>query len=116
MSGIYASLRQAQILILEILNVFLWLKFSPSLTLNKIEHFSKVSLFVCLANRKLEIIVCQRDQNKTFLKGLYLFSSVFINLYFIAGPKDIVNNNHHLQYETFEKRPLLPNSGVRLRF
>jgi len=30
--------------ILEILNIFLWLKFLPSLTLNKIEHFSKVSL------------------------------------------------------------------------
>ena len=38
------SRRQAQILILEILRVFLWLEFSPSLTLNKIEHFSKVSL------------------------------------------------------------------------
>jgi hypothetical protein len=38
------SLRQAQILILKILNVFLWLKFSPSLALNKIEHFSKVSI------------------------------------------------------------------------
>jgi len=36
-------LRQAQILILKILNVFLWLKFLPSLALNKIEHFSKVS-------------------------------------------------------------------------
>jgi len=36
--------QQAQILILEILNVFLWLKFSPFLALNKIEHFSKVSL------------------------------------------------------------------------
>jgi hypothetical protein len=36
-------LRQTQILILEILNVFLWLKSSPSLNLNKIEHFSKVS-------------------------------------------------------------------------
>jgi hypothetical protein len=35
---------QAQILILKILNVFLWLKFSPSLNLNKIEHFSKVSI------------------------------------------------------------------------
>jgi len=33
------SLRQAQILILEILHVFLWLKSSPSLTLDKIEHF-----------------------------------------------------------------------------
>jgi hypothetical protein len=30
--------------ILEILNVCLWLKFSPSLALNKIEHFSKASL------------------------------------------------------------------------
>ncbi len=37
------SLRQAQILILKILNVFLWLKFSPFLVLNKIEHFGKVS-------------------------------------------------------------------------
>ncbi len=36
--------RQAQILILEILNVLLWLRFSPSLNLNKIEHFSKVSI------------------------------------------------------------------------
>ncbi len=46
---------RAQILILKILNVFLWLKLSPSLNLNKIEHFSKVS------NQKgltiLEIIV-----------------------------------------------------------
>ncbi len=33
----------AQILILKILNIFLWLKFSPSLNLNKIEHFSRVS-------------------------------------------------------------------------
>jgi len=44
MSGIYASLRQAQILILAILNVFLWLKFSPSLILSKIEHFETASL------------------------------------------------------------------------
>ena len=44
MSQFAQSLRQAQILILEILNVFLWLKFSPSLTLNKIDHFSKVSI------------------------------------------------------------------------
>jgi hypothetical protein len=36
-------LRQAQILILEILNVFLWLKLSPSLYLGKIGHSSKVS-------------------------------------------------------------------------
>jgi hypothetical protein len=37
-------LRQAQILILEILNVFLWLKFEPSLLLNKIEHFETASI------------------------------------------------------------------------
>ena len=37
------SLRQAQILILEIFNIFLWLKFSPSLTLDKIEHFETAS-------------------------------------------------------------------------
>ncbi len=49
MSGIY---QQAQIFILKILNVWMpvpinylsgWLKFSPALNLNKIEHFSKVS-------------------------------------------------------------------------
>ena len=44
MSPFAQSLRQAQTLILKILNVFLWLKFSPFLTLNKIEHFSKVSM------------------------------------------------------------------------
>jgi len=37
-------LRQAQILILKILNVFLRIKFSPSLNLNKNQHSSKVSL------------------------------------------------------------------------
>jgi len=37
-------LRQAQISILEILNVFLWLKLSPSLYLAKIRRSSKVSL------------------------------------------------------------------------
>ena len=36
------SLRQTQILILEILIVYLWLKFLSSLTLSKTEHFSKV--------------------------------------------------------------------------
>ncbi|MBW1821589.1 MAG: hypothetical protein JRI92_07460 [Deltaproteobacteria bacterium] len=36
-------LRQAQILILEILRVFLWLKFSLSLISNKIEHFETCS-------------------------------------------------------------------------
>ena len=38
------SRRQTQISILEIFNIFLWLKFSPSLILTKIEHFSKVSV------------------------------------------------------------------------
>jgi hypothetical protein len=40
------SLCQSQISILEILNIFLRLKFSPSSTLTKIEHFSKVSVCV----------------------------------------------------------------------
>jgi len=41
--------RQTQILSLEILNVFLHLKFLPSLNLNKIEHFSK-GLVLCTEN------------------------------------------------------------------
>jgi hypothetical protein len=40
------SMRQAQILLLAILNVFLWLKFSPSLTLNKIERFEAASKYL----------------------------------------------------------------------
>ncbi len=43
MSPFARFLRQTQIVILKILNVFLRLKFLPSLNLNKIEHFSKVS-------------------------------------------------------------------------
>ena len=43
MSAFAQPLRQAQILVLEILNVFLWLKRSPSLTLNKIERFETAS-------------------------------------------------------------------------
>jgi len=35
---------KSQILIIKILNAFLWLKFSAFLNLNKNEHFSKVSL------------------------------------------------------------------------
>ena len=42
-------LRQAQISILKIFNIFLWLKSSPSLNLNKIEHFSKVSIILIAA-------------------------------------------------------------------
>ena len=37
-------LRQAQILILEIFNIFLRLKFLSSLTLTKIGHFSRASI------------------------------------------------------------------------
>ena len=39
-------LRQAQILILEILYVFLWLKFSPSLISNKFERFENASIYL----------------------------------------------------------------------
>jgi len=48
------SRRQAQILILKIPNVFLWLKFSPSLALNKIGHFSKVSILSSLVPENLD--------------------------------------------------------------
>jgi hypothetical protein len=42
MSPFTQSPCQAQILILEILSVFLWLKFESSLTLNKMGPFSKL--------------------------------------------------------------------------
>ena len=49
--------RQAQILILEIFNIFLRLKFSPSLNLNKIEHFSKVSDYEIEEHRFRPLII-----------------------------------------------------------
>jgi len=47
-------------LILKILHVFLWLKFSPSLNLNEIEHFSKVSSYY------------KRNRNYNTSKGILL--------------------------------------------
>ena len=49
--------RQAQNLSLEILNVFLHLKFSLSLNLNKIEYFLKVSMKLCINRAVLSIIL-----------------------------------------------------------
>ena len=54
-------LRHAQILILEIFNIFLWLKFSPSLTLSKIERFETGSL-----ERKIKIF---RTSSRSLLSG-----------------------------------------------
>jgi hypothetical protein len=51
MTPFVRSLRQAQILILERLNASLWLKFSPSLTSNKIEPLETVSTDSLFANR-----------------------------------------------------------------
>jgi len=48
------SLRQAQILILEILNVFLWLNFSPFLTLNKLKRFETGSMIKVFPERLIK--------------------------------------------------------------
>jgi len=47
------SLRQSQILSLKISNIFLRLKFSPSFTSNKIEHFEIGSLFKNMGRHKV---------------------------------------------------------------
>ena len=52
MSPFPQHLRQAQLLILEIRNVFLWLKFLPSLIFKKIEHFATASVDYCLLRSK----------------------------------------------------------------
>jgi hypothetical protein len=56
MSPFAQYLRNAQILILEILNVFLWLKFLPSLILDKIEHFETASTKIILRRKYHEKI------------------------------------------------------------
>gem|GEM_PF-559239 len=48
---------QAQILILEIFDIFLWLKFSPSLDLNKNKHLSKVSPGYTLLEVTIALII-----------------------------------------------------------
>ena len=47
-------LRHAQISILEIFNIFLWLKFSPSLNLNINYHFSKASIHLSIYSERIE--------------------------------------------------------------
>jgi hypothetical protein len=63
-------------------NVFLHLKFSPSLNLNKIEHFSKNSFYnrkLNLKEKKEEEIAKNKDQETCFqpewLKNGHLFSA-----------------------------------------
>jgi len=63
------SLRQTQILILEILHVFLWLKFSPSLALNKLKRFetgSKKFNFLKAAAGKFSLPPFQDKQEVPF--------------------------------------------------
>jgi hypothetical protein len=76
-------LRQAQILILKILNVFLRLKSSPSLTLNKIRHFSKVSrgdlckIFPFASRRRRDIRLIPPLAGPAILKVLPLVAESF---------------------------------------
>jgi len=78
MSGIYATLRQAQISILEIFYIFLWLKFSPSLNSNKNYHFAKVSID-CFSYRSPKILsrffypYRQKDIAARCMRLLWLF-------------------------------------------
>ena len=55
--------QHAQILILKILNVFLRLKFSPSLTLKKLSHFQtdKLRFFVILVTHFYTSIEHERE-------------------------------------------------------
>jgi len=61
-------LRQAQIQILKILNIFLWLKFSSFLALNKMEHFSRVSS--CYDFVRVLILRISKTQERIRLKGI----------------------------------------------
>jgi len=66
------SLRQAQILFLEILNVFLWLKFSPSLTLNKLKRFETGSV----ASTPVKTMYGSRSSRKRYLLILILLVGI----------------------------------------
>jgi hypothetical protein len=64
-------LHQAQILILEILNVFVWLKLSPSLNSNKNRCFAKVSVneFVMKNNIIDSNCIVRLENNNTVLNA-----------------------------------------------
>jgi len=79
-------LRQAQILILEISNIFLWLKFSPSLNLNKIEHSAKVSSLVSLSGYIGKIFRFTRnDKLMNFYETINFLSLFFIINFYTQG-------------------------------
>jgi len=75
------SLRQARILILKILNVFLRLKSSPSLTLQKISHSRTASQDVNIAcvsrGAKKSRCVTTKDNSTSALQRPILFSERF---------------------------------------
>jgi tetratricopeptide (TPR) repeat protein len=64
--------QQAQILILEILHGFMRLKFSPSLNLNKIEHFSKASIFpgVAIFSKRAVAVLNERKIHMSKAKNV----------------------------------------------
>ena len=64
-----------RILILEIFNIFLWLKSSCALILNKIEHFSKVSS-ICVRSKVKAQSTCP-SKIKFRASFLSCFSSIF---------------------------------------
>ncbi len=86
-------LRQAQILILKILYVFLRLKFSPSLNLNKIEGFemaySSIGLIGCVVLMEKNSVYIKQTNITTqqikrmklilFPQGVYLYSACLSN-------------------------------------
>jgi len=95
---------QAQILILKILNVFLWLKFSPSLNLNKIEHFSKVSkretarFIRCISKTHLSqadmdhmLHFLQKDVHWDYLRALAEMEGVAGLLYYHLKALDLLD-------------------------
>ncbi|MBU4426249.1 MAG: hypothetical protein KKB35_05880, partial [Proteobacteria bacterium] len=77
-----------------ILNVFLWLKFSPSLILNKIEHFETASLYYELESNSFGKNEVSKDKSKkisTKKEGLELTNANWVPIYSVLTAEV----NHH---------------------
>ena len=102
-------LRQAQILILGISNIFLWLKFSPSLNLNKIEHSAKVSNLYLLFILSTLILLDNQVKISVIPKTFFVFSEVFSSTSSIGKP--FISATLSAVYTTFAGSFLSPLFG-----
>ena len=101
----------AQILILKILNVFLWLDFSPALTLSKIEYFSKVSKHIY---RRIELYNCRKAGGFCFPSFQRTVVELLVSWLLLSSIFSLFRSKVLKSYRSRPYRHITPESGVSL--